>query len=720
MRKYVYLHELDSVRKTDWEIIRGQQALYDEIVGNGNIVVLTYNQLVDSRGFFSLWDNPEYQGSLVELFQNGAIRISQYGSIRSIVQYLLSTIDNDQNRYIYSALPIKSAQKRLTALIKRSLIHSDLTEIREYLSEKEKNSAALRDLFTECSGDTIIESQLSNEEMTGILENLYWLLATVLRISTLDHIYVRPRENSEYRNFRFYDILKLVLDRSILRPDAAEAIRNLRCFQKGANSRSVYHHELKQAAEAFADKEAFQYAEAAVNLCYNCACEISICNISKHYDFCNIDSPDSSFLCDFAARLRDDWQDGRDANFRFLLDETNEFIEFDRMDALPNFSEAAFLTRCFPYQAEPDETGIPRYEWNLSEQRQQQKSIVSLKIGKKCLSLLFCIAFLMVFEIAGQLLQCIWDGEFSFLDSLSAVFGFAAETIAFFLICETASTLLSKKFPNLLSLSEAIQEIKQLLSTAYHVRTSKPAGYRSSSQSGQNFREKRSSHAVMPCAETQELRRYKQLRTKHPTWFAPSEIYPIADTANPEVVRSIRRSEELFSRQYGVVYQSRFHTFTVDPVIGEGGEIFPYERVMGSSGNDGVVMLTRHQGNFLLIRQFRHALRAEQLAFPRGFAEPGDSPAENAVRELREEIGAVLSGEPVLLGRIAPDSGLTGDRAYVFQADLKSFSPNIGHEGLLEWTEVPEEEFDRLISSGQIDDGFTLGAYALYRAYHKK
>ena len=76
MRKYVYLHELDSVRKTDWEIIRGQQALYDEIVGNGNIVVLTYNQLVDSRGFFSLWDNPEYQGSLVELFQNGAIRIS--------------------------------------------------------------------------------------------------------------------------------------------------------------------------------------------------------------------------------------------------------------------------------------------------------------------------------------------------------------------------------------------------------------------------------------------------------------------------------------------------------------------------------------------------------------------------------------------------------------------------------------------------------------------
>lgn len=32
MSKYVYLFELNSVRKTDEEIIAGQAALYDEIV----------------------------------------------------------------------------------------------------------------------------------------------------------------------------------------------------------------------------------------------------------------------------------------------------------------------------------------------------------------------------------------------------------------------------------------------------------------------------------------------------------------------------------------------------------------------------------------------------------------------------------------------------------------------------------------------------------------
>ena len=84
MREFVYLFELDSVRKTDEEIIAGQKALYNEIVNNGNIVVLSYNQVVDSRGFFSLLEDESYQYNLIKLFENGAIRISQYGDIRSL------------------------------------------------------------------------------------------------------------------------------------------------------------------------------------------------------------------------------------------------------------------------------------------------------------------------------------------------------------------------------------------------------------------------------------------------------------------------------------------------------------------------------------------------------------------------------------------------------------------------------------------------------------
>ena len=131
MREFVYLFELDSVRKTDEEIIAGQKALYNEIFNNGNIVVLSYNQVVDSRGFFSLLEDESYQYNLIKLFENGAIRISQYGDIRSLSQYLINSVASEKE-FIYSALPLKSTQRRLLALIKRSLQYSDLSEIYDY------------------------------------------------------------------------------------------------------------------------------------------------------------------------------------------------------------------------------------------------------------------------------------------------------------------------------------------------------------------------------------------------------------------------------------------------------------------------------------------------------------------------------------------------------------------------------------------------------------
>ena len=102
MDKYVYLFELDSVRKTDEEIICGQRALYDEIIKNRNIVVMTFNQFIDSRAFFSLLDNEDYFNSILELFNKGYIRISQYGNIRSIAQYLLNALDTEKNNFIFS------------------------------------------------------------------------------------------------------------------------------------------------------------------------------------------------------------------------------------------------------------------------------------------------------------------------------------------------------------------------------------------------------------------------------------------------------------------------------------------------------------------------------------------------------------------------------------------------------------------------------------------
>ena len=51
MDRLVYLYELDSVRNSREEIIRGQQAMFEEIVKNGNKIVLSLNQITDSHAF---------------------------------------------------------------------------------------------------------------------------------------------------------------------------------------------------------------------------------------------------------------------------------------------------------------------------------------------------------------------------------------------------------------------------------------------------------------------------------------------------------------------------------------------------------------------------------------------------------------------------------------------------------------------------------------------
>lgn len=141
-RKYVYLFELDSVRKTDKEIIAGQKALYTEIVENGNIVVLIFNQLIDSRAFFSLFSIPGYRESIMTLFEKGAIRITQFNKTKTVAQYWLNAMEEGK-QFIYSAIPLKYTQYELVDILRRSLMYSDLSELYSYTKERWSKSTCM-------------------------------------------------------------------------------------------------------------------------------------------------------------------------------------------------------------------------------------------------------------------------------------------------------------------------------------------------------------------------------------------------------------------------------------------------------------------------------------------------------------------------------------------------------------------------------------------------
>ena len=116
----VYLHELDSVRTSEPEMVEGQKALYRAIADEGKRVVLTFNQLIDSPTFLcALWDESSFK-SLMNLIELGHILISSYTTgtgelVETPAQYLLNSLEKNtepgieryRSIFVHSALPIQ-------------------------------------------------------------------------------------------------------------------------------------------------------------------------------------------------------------------------------------------------------------------------------------------------------------------------------------------------------------------------------------------------------------------------------------------------------------------------------------------------------------------------------------------------------------------------------------------------------------------------------------
>ncbi len=772
MNKLVYLFELDSVRNHDEEIRIGQQALYDEIVFNDNIVVLTYNQLVDSRGFFSLLDIPEYYSSLIKLFEEGAIRISQYGDIRTISQYLLTSFEYEKE-FIYSGWPLKFTQRRLISLIRRSLMYSDLSEMFGYIGDKQtariRSDEEIKDLFIEVDKQgNITESALSTDQLREILINLYWLIKTVLRLSAIHTIYIPPRDPNEYSQLKFHNILNHVVnfninDEDTLWKTAIEIIQTLPAYKHKCDDRSPYVRELlnNYYNNNRINQQEHQYAEAIINLVYNYTCEISICNISKHYNVEELidNNPNShsmpTFVADFISRLHYYWDIGYHSE-RFLQEECNQFIEYEdpRLEKKPNEAVRILeyvknrnidnrpiftsnsksnysVSSTLDSLAEKDLSisGINRYEYKLQEQQKNRHKKISSSIAKKLFFTILCIAIACGIEIVIEILQnYIADST-----GVSTFLWISLETIFFLSIVEFITNWLST-FTPIQSLSEAIGNVDNLVRDWLLISKRKLNLYHNPLTLATDLVEPISTEKTIDYVQSSALKKYFKLKerakanTDIAELFSPSTEIPLINDSclhdDSSYLKKMIRCEEMHNYNFGVIYESQYNRLIVDPIISSKGSkkpFYPYERVVPSDGT-GVVMVTMHNDKFVLLRQFRHAPRKEQYCFPRGYGEKNISPQQNAVKELCEEIGATISEQPVFIGNISPDSGLTSSCVSVYYIEIDSFSMKEKNEGILDIIEVTEEEFETMINHRNgnnknvyFDDGFTLAAYTLYK-----
>lgn len=428
----------------------------------------------------------------------------------------------------------------------------------------------------------------------------------------------------------------------------------------------------------------------------------------------------SSFCVDFFGRFAKTWRNGAGAKDRFLTDETNKFESFaDKNDQLyKQLDRVVRLVEYIDYSqaGRADETNdqvVYRYEYKDEEQRRQNKRNIIGKIAHGFGMAALCIIVACGIELVFNKLQSMMEGIISFNTALFSVI----ETIVWLFVTEMLSTIISLKLPRLLPLSDALAKIRESVVDGWRICRRKFTAYSCSDKVQTEQTEPYNIGKAIPYICPAELKKYRALRKSEPEpkkCFAESSIYPIANVEDSDLTAQLIRQEELFHRKYGLVYQSKYNTMIVDPIEGENG-IFPYERVL-PTGKNGVVIIARYKGTFVLLKQYRHAIRRMQYAFPRGFAEEDDkTPADNAIRELQEEIHAVITKSPVFLGRIVADSGLTGGCAYVYSVDIDSLELVEDHEGIVAIEQLSDRELTSWINEGKIDDGFTLGAYALYK-----
>ena len=221
--------------------------------------------------------------------------------------------------------------------------------------------------------------------------------------------------------------------------------------------------------------------------------------------------------------------------------------------------------------------------------------------------------------------------------------------------------------------------------------------------------------------ESEEWKRYMQLVSERPEAFSQGKLEIITDE------EAVDHFFQQTGRKLGVVYESPYHMMVVDLVKNTSGEDcgnqgprdkqpFAYERLLPAVASGAVVAVPVCQGKLVVLRQFRHAVRRSVLAFPRGFGESGISEEENLVKEIFEELGTEEVENLRKLGILEGDNGILATRASVYFCEIQEYEKKKGYEGIEDILLFSPGEFEELIGKGEVWDGYTLAAYALFKA----
>ncbi len=150
------------------------------------------------------------------------------------------------------------------------------------------------------------------------------------------------------------------------------------------------------------------------------------------------------------------------------------------------------------------------------------------------------------------------------------------------------------------------------------------------------------------------------------------------------------------------VYKGSWLQVTVEEVTLPNGEDVELDIVRHPGASAVLPLLSEDE--VLLIRQYRHAAGGTIWEVPAGKLDPGEAPAECALRELEEETG-YRAGRLESLGSILTTPGFTDERIHLFwAAELTATRQRLERNEVIELVPMRLEAALELVFSGEMPD----------------
>lgn len=128
----------------------------------------------------------------------------------------------------------------------------------------------------------------------------------------------------------------------------------------------------------------------------------------------------------------------------------------------------------------------------------------------------------------------------------------------------------------------------------------------------------------------------------------------------------------------------------------------------------GICAIVETEQGFVVLKEYRYPIKSWTYEFAAGIIDEGETPAEAAIREIKEETG-FIADEINELGVFYPSFGATDEMIYLFHAKCSSKTDSeTEFSEFIRYELMSEQEIEQLIRSGEFKHGAGLSAWLKY------